>query len=52
MTTVKDRIREVITKLEQVQSEDRHMTKTEKMEFKAELLSIAKQRIKELRGQK
>jgi hypothetical protein len=45
---VKERIRQTITKLEQVQSEGRQMTETEKMEFTAELLSIAEQRIKEL----
>ena len=45
--TVKERIRQAITKLEQVQAEGRHLTETEKMEFTAELLSIAEQRIRE-----
>jgi hypothetical protein len=48
MSTVKERIRQTITKLEQVQAEDRQMTETEKMEFTAELLSIAEQRIRDL----
>jgi len=47
MTTVKARIGNLITLLEQVQEEGRQMTETEKMEFSAELLSIAEQRIKE-----
>jgi NADH:ubiquinone oxidoreductase subunit E len=48
--TVKERIRNLITLLEQVQAEGRHMTETEKMEFTAELLSIAEQRIKETKA--
>jgi NADH:ubiquinone oxidoreductase subunit E len=47
MTTVKERIGNLITLLEQVQEEGRQLTETEKMEFSAELLSIAEQRIKE-----
>jgi NADH:ubiquinone oxidoreductase subunit E len=46
--TVKERIRSLITLLEQVQAEGRHLTETEKMEFTAELLSIAEQRIREM----
>ena len=48
MTTVKERIRQTITMLEKVQAEGRQMTETEKMEFTAELLSIAEQRIRDL----
>jgi NADH:ubiquinone oxidoreductase subunit E len=48
MSTVKERIKQAITMLEQVQAEDRNMTETEKMEFTAELLSIAEQRIRDL----
>ena len=44
MTTVKGRIKDLITLLEEVQSEGRQLTETEKMEFTAELLSIAKQK--------
>jgi NADH:ubiquinone oxidoreductase subunit E len=47
MTTVKARIGNLITLLEQVQEEGRQMTEMEKMEFSAELLSIAEQRIRE-----
>ena len=46
--TVKQRIGNLITLLEQVQAEGRHLTETEKMEFTAELLSIAEQRIREM----
>ena len=49
MTTVKQRIRSLITLLEQVQAEGRQMNETEKMEFTAELLSIAEQRIQDLK---
>lgn len=49
MTTVKQRIRNMITMLDQVQKEGRQMTETEKMEFTAELLSIAEQRIQDLK---
>ena len=45
--TVKERVKSLITLLEQVQEEGRQLTETEKMEFTAELLSIAEQRIKE-----
>ena len=45
--TVKERIKSLITLLDQVQAEGRQLTETEKMEFSAELLSIAEQRIKE-----
>jgi hypothetical protein len=45
--TVKERIGNLITLLDQVQGEGRQLTETEKMEFTAELLSIAEQRIKE-----
>jgi len=45
--TVKERIGNLIAILEQVEAEGRQLTETEKMEFSAELLSIAEQRIKE-----
>jgi len=44
---VKERIGNLIAILEQVEAEGRQLTETEKMEFSAELLSIAEQRIKE-----
>jgi NADH:ubiquinone oxidoreductase subunit E len=44
MSTVKGRIKDLITMLDQVQNEGRQLTETEKMEFTAELLSIAEQR--------
>jgi NADH:ubiquinone oxidoreductase subunit E len=47
--TVKQRIGNLITLLEQVQAEGRQLTETEKMEFSAELLSIAEQRIQDLK---
>ncbi len=43
-----DRIKELVAELEQIQSEGRQMTKTEKAKVKRVLLSIAEQRIKEL----
>ena len=48
MITVKERIGQVITMLEKVQEEGRQLTETEKMEFTAELLSIAEQRLIEI----
>lgn len=42
------RIKEVVAELEQIQSEGREMTKTEKAKVKRVLLSIAEQRLKEL----
>ena len=52
MNTVKERIRHLITKLDQVQDEGRQLTETEKMEFTAELLSVAEQRIQDLEWDK
>ena len=48
--TVKERVKSLITLLEQVQKEGRQLTETEKMEFSAELLSIAEQKIKETKA--
>lgn len=49
MKTVKERIRSVITMLDRVKAEGRETTETEKMEITAELLSIAEQRIRDLK---
>jgi NADH:ubiquinone oxidoreductase subunit E len=49
MSTVKGRIKDLITMLDQVQNEGRQLTETEKMEFTAELLSIAEQKAQVLK---
>lgn len=51
MTTVKERVKQAIALLDKIQAEGRDPTETEKMELVAELISIADQREKELRGE-
>ncbi len=46
--TVIERIKEVITMLDQIKAEGREMTKAEKAQVKKVLLSIAEQRLEEL----
>jgi hypothetical protein len=48
MKSLVDRIREAIAFLEEIQAEDREMTKAEKAKVKRLLLAIAEQRLKEL----
>jgi hypothetical protein len=48
---VKDRVKQAITLLDKIQAEGRDPTETEKVELIAELISIANQREKELRGE-